>query len=101
MLGSVSLFHEGSFGLNVGDGAGDRPTIPFSRRARRTVVVHRTCKNDLLENVFTLFVNCSTRLENDRGKIVVRILKSIAIPVDFLMLCIRFARFSLTKVTRR
>jgi len=57
--------------------------------------------NDLLENVFTLFVNCSTRLENDRGKIVVRILKSIAIPVDFLMLRVRFARFSLTKVRRR
>ena len=30
VLGSVSLFHEGSrFGLNVGDGAGDRPTPPL------------------------------------------------------------------------
>ena len=55
----------------------------------------------MLEDGFPFLVHSATSLENDRGEIVIRFLKTGSVPINFLVLGIRFTRLQLAKMGGR
>ena len=57
--------------------------------------------NYLIEDGFPFLVHSANSLENDRPKIVIKFLKTSSVPIDFLVLGIRFTKLQLAKMGGR
>ena len=54
--------------------------------------------NNLLENIFSFPVHCSTRFKHDGSEVVIRLLKCSGVSIDFLMLSVRLTRLRRVKM---
>src|ERR1700761_838061 len=57
--------------------------------------------NNLLENIFSFLVHCSTRFKHYGSEVVIRLLESSGVTIDFLMLSVRLTGLRRVKTRGR